>query len=244
MLLQCTLTDALLSLSLESELMMAHWLECCLAVNLWFMICFQGLYGIGIHKSRNGLGPAYLTYRLSPEATVSQLQSAEWLIWSSLGSFSGRSPSARVRQPQLSFWNIVLTFRKKMVKSSVAWRRYAGIAEFFHANGVFFFFWLNGFPGCFIYLLSSSPLPSPPPFLRLILGAAGELKCACTALGASHVHRTANSSQTCSGALFGPQSVSFGKLEPESRSLCDKQRAYSPTSESIYLSHKGDTRIN
>jgi len=39
MLLQCTLADALLSLSLETELMMAHWHDCCLAVNLWFMIC-------------------------------------------------------------------------------------------------------------------------------------------------------------------------------------------------------------
>lgn len=162
MLLQCTLTDALLSLSLESELMMAHWLDCCLAVNLWFMICFQGLYGIGIHKSRNGLGPAYLTYRLSPEATVSQLQSAEWLIWSSLGSFSGRSPSARVRQPQLSFWNIVLTFRKKMVKSSVAWRRYAGIADFFHANGVFFFFFFSFLAEWISWVLHLPPFIIPP----------------------------------------------------------------------------------
>lgn len=184
MLLQCTLTDALLSLSLESELMMAHWLECCLAVNLWFMICFQGLYGIGIHKSRNGLGPAYLTYRLSPEATVSQLQSAEWLIWSSLGSFSGRSPSARVRQPQLSFWNIVLTFRKKMVKSSVAWRRYAGIAEFFHANGVFFFFfvWMD-FLGASFTSFHHPPFPPLLPFFALFWGQLESLNVHAQLLG-------------------------------------------------------------
>ena len=123
---------------------------------------FQGLYSIGVHKSRNGLGPAYLTTWLSPEATVSQLQSVEWLIWSSLSSCFwqislGKGPSAT------AFILKYCADLHKMLKTSTAWRRCSGMAEqseFFHANGVYLFFFLNRFFSCFIYFLSACPCPS------------------------------------------------------------------------------------
>lgn len=78
----------------------------------------------------------------------------------------------------------------------------------------------------------------------LISGTAEELTCTGTAARASHLTGHAHRSQNHSGILLGPQSGSSRKLEPESRSLQDKKRAYFQSPGSIYLSHKGDKRIS
>lgn len=143
--------------------MTTHWHDRCLAVNLWFMIAFQGLYSIGVHKSRNGLGPAYLTSWLSPEATVSQLQSGEWLICSSLSSLFFWQMSLSKGPSATAFVLKYCVDLQKMLKSSIVWRRSSGMAEhseFFHANAIFFCVLVSERIFQLLHLISACPLPS------------------------------------------------------------------------------------
>lgn len=126
---------------------------------------------------------------------------------------------------------------QKMLKSSIVWRRSSGMAEqseFFHVNGIFFCVFVSDRIFQLLHLLSFS-LSSP-----LILRRPGELKCATVAFQGFSFIPGWNKVLD----LFRPWNASFGNLEPDSRSLWDKQRGCFQTSEGIYLSHRGEMRIN
>lgn len=89
--------------------------------------------------------------------------------------------------------------------------------KFFHANGVFVFFFLNGFFSCFIYFLSA---PLPPSFW----GDLGTLNvqplnhCPQGFLFIQGLVPGFGLVQTLEWVQI-PKDFTFGNLEPDSRSL-------------------------
>lgn len=156
----------------------------------------------------------------SHQRQVSQLQSGEWLICSSLSSLFFFWQMSLSKDPSATVFILKYCVDlQKMLKSSIVWRRSSGMAEqseFFHANGIFLCVFVSERIFQLVHLLSFS-LSSP-----LIWRDLGSLNVLLLLFRGSHLYSAQNKVLD----LFRPWNASFENLESDSRSLWDKQRGF------------------